>query len=156
MYLLGCCGPLQRALLWDWEFIPLLQPPQNFTGRGFDFLVCHAEILGFAVCIAPQLSPLAYLCTSVGAPDQPAPILPSWPAALSGIFSLLSISTPPASQDECFFISLIVKVPCSLIFWQFWLFTVFKFVVILLLVVQGIEAFLPMPISWLELLCSIL
>ena len=35
-----------------------------------------------------------------------------------------------------------------MIFFQFWLFFVFKLVVILLLVVQGSEKFLPMPPSW--------
>ena len=40
------------------------------------------------------------------------------------------------SLDECFFFnSLVVGLPYSLIFWQFWLFFVFKFVVVLLLVV---------------------
>ena len=49
-----------------------------------------------------------------------------------------------------FFISLVVGVPCSLIFWHFWLFIDFRLVVILLLVVQGSEGFLPTPPSWLE------
>ena len=50
-----------------------------------------------------------------------------------------------------FFNSLFVRVPCSLIFWHFWLFIHFRLVVILLLVVQGSEGFLPMPPSWPEL-----
>ena len=38
----------------------------------------------------------------------------------------LPISTPPASLDECFFFnSLVVGLPYSLIFWQFWLFFCF-------------------------------
>ena len=40
----------------------------------------------------------------------------------------------------------------SSIFWQFWLFFVFKFVVFLLLVVQGGKVYLPMPPSWPEVL----
>ena len=51
-------------------------------------------------------------------------------------------------MDECFFNSLVVGVPCSLIFWQFWLFIVLKWDVILHLDVQGSEAFLRMPPSW--------
>ena len=50
------------------------------------------------------------------------------------------------------FNTLVVGVPCSLIFWQFWLFIVFKLVVVFLLVVQGTEVFLPTPSSWLELM----
>ena len=38
---------------------------------------------------------------------------------------------------DFFFNSVIVRVPCSLIFWGFWLFIDFRLVVILLLVVRG-------------------
>ena len=48
----------------------------------------------------------------------------------------LPIFIPPTSLDECFFFnSLVVGLPYSLIFWQFWLFFVFNLVVVLLLVV---------------------
>ena len=60
----------------------------------------------------------------------------------------LPISTPPTSMDECFFNSLVVRVPHN--FWHSWLFIVFKFVIVLL-VVQGSEAFVPMPPSWPEI-----
>ena len=59
----------------------------------------------------------------------------------------LHVSTPPASLDECFFNSFVVGLPYSLIFWQFWLFFVFKFVVILLVVVRGGAVCLPTPPS---------
>ena len=62
----------------------------------------------------------------------------------------LPVSTPPA-LDECFFFnSLVVRFPYSSIFWRFWLFSVLKFVVVLLLVVWGSKAYLPMPPSWPE------
>ena len=47
-----------------------------------------------------------------------------------------------------FFTSLVVGVPCSLIFWCFWLFIDFILVVVLLLVVRGSEGSLPIPPSW--------
>ena len=56
---------------------------------------------------------------------------------------------------DCFFNSLVVGVPCSLIFWHFWLLIVFRLVVILLVVVRGSEGFVPMPPSWPELLENI-
>ena len=57
----------------------------------------------------------------------------------------LPIPTPPTGLDECFlFNSLVVGLPYSLIFWQFWLFFVFKFVVALLLVVKVGKVYLPM------------
>ena len=55
---------------------------------------------------------------------------------------------PPTGLDECFFFnSLVVGLPYSSIFCQFWLFFVFKFV-ILLLVVGGGTVCLPTPPSW--------
>ena len=63
----------------------------------------------------------------------------------------LPISAPPTHLDECFFFnSLGVGLPYSSIFWQFWLFFVFKFVVVLVLVVRGGTVCLPMPPSSLE------
>ena len=53
---------------------------------------------------------------------------------------------------DFFFNSLADGVPCSLIFWHFWLVLDFRSVVILLLVVRGSEGFLPMLPSWPELL----
>ena len=64
----------------------------------------------------------------------------------------LPISTPPTCLDEHFFFkSLVVGLPYSLFFWQLWLFLVLKLVVILLVVVWGHEAYLPMPPPWPEL-----
>ena len=54
----------------------------------------------------------------------------------------LPISVPPTGLVEYFFNSLAAGVPYSLIFWHFWLFFVFKFVVVLLLVVRGSKAYL--------------
>ena len=51
---------------------------------------------------------------------------------------------------DFFFNSLVVGIPCSLIFWCFWLFIDFWLVVILLLVMWGSKGFLPMPPSWPE------
>ena len=62
----------------------------------------------------------------------------------------LPVSTPPTSRDECFFNSLVVGPPQNLNIWQFLLFFVFKFVVVLLLVVEGSEASLPMCPLWLD------
>ena len=65
---------------------------------------------------------------------------------------LLPISAaPPTSLDECFFFnSLVVRPSYSSIFWQFWLLFVFKLIAVLLLLLRGSEAYLPMPPSWLE------
>ena len=74
---------------------------------------------------------------------QPPPCCESSPPQLP-------VSAPPTSLDDCFFFnSLVVRLPFSSIFWQFWLFFVFKYVVVFLLVVQGGKVYLPTPPSWL-------
>ena len=118
---------------------------QFFSVRGFEALFPHTGTLGFAICLAPQLFLPVYLHTNVGPPTLPVTALPAL------VFQPLSRvpSTPPSDLDECFFFySLVVRFPYSSIFWQLWLFFVFKFVVVLLLVVQGGKVYLPMPPSW--------
>ena len=62
----------------------------------------------------------------------------------------LPISIPPTGLDECFlFNSLVVRLQYSLICRKFWLFFVFKCVVVLLLVVRWGTVYLPMPhLGW--------
>ena len=129
--------------------------PTGVFNQRFEALFPRAGALGCAVCLAPQWFLPVYPHANVGPPTPPAaashtPVLQPLPCLVSSP-PQLPISTPPTSLDECFFFnSLVVRLPCSSIFWQFWLFIVFKLVVILFLVVQGSEAFLPMPPSWLE------
>ena len=60
-------------------------------------------------------------------------------------------SSPPAFLDEyALFKYLVARLPYSSILWQFWLFFVFRLVVILLMVVWRRKACLPMPSSWPE------
>ena len=55
---------------------------------------------------------------------------------MSTYASILSGSLPPTSVDEYFFFNFwVLRLPYSLIFCQFWLFFVLKFVVVLLWVV---------------------
>ena len=124
---------------------PVPATPTGFSARGFEALVSCTGTLGCTVCLAPQLFLLAYPQTNVGNPVRQLPSC--HPSSLT----LLPVSTPPTGLDECFFFnSLVVRLPFSLIFWQFWLFFVFKLVVILLLFVRGREIFLPTPLSCLS------
>ena len=137
MYVLGPCGSLQQTLLGGWEFLPLMQPPQFFTVRGFEALFPHTRTLSCVVCLATQLFLLVYLDMNVGPLALPAEALPGSSPPQLPVF------TSPTGLDECFFFnSLIVGLPYSSIFCQFWLVFVFKFVVILLLVVRGTKAYL--------------
>ena len=117
--------------------------PTGVFSQRFEALFPYTGTLGCKVCLAPELFLLVYLHGNVGLPSLPAGALPQVLSAQ------LPISAPPTGQDECFFFnSLVVGLPHSLIFCQFWLFFVFKFVVHLL-VVQGGTVCLPMPPSWL-------
>ena len=83
------------------------------------------------VSLTPQLFLPVYQHMNEGPPVPLATTLLGLPApALPQV-----ISSPPNGLDECFFFnSLVVGLPNSLIFCQFWLFFVFKFVVVLLLI----------------------
>ena len=145
VYILGPCGSLQQTVPWSWEFLPLPQPPQNFSVRGFEALFPCTGTLGSIVCLAPQLFLPVYPHTNVGLPCPPAATL------LWALSTQLPISAPPTSLDECFFFnSLVVRLPYSSIFCQFWLVFVFKFVVVLLLVLRRGTVCLPTPPSWAE------
>ena len=91
------------------------------------------------VCFAPLLFLQVYLWVNVGlwgllAAALPAPfhnLPPRWvhqlPPCRESSPRRLPISAPPTGLDECFFfISLVVRLPYSSIFCQFWLFLVFK------------------------------
>ena len=112
----------------------------------------------------PALKPLVALCVSLPVVlpvicmqmwdcpvHQPPPCPPHQPPPCHRSFPPQPVSTSPTSLNECFFFnSLVVGLPYSSIFWQFWLFFVFTFVVILLLIVQGGKVYLPTPPSWPE------
>ena len=136
------------------SFSHRLNPTGVFSQR-FEASFPCAGALGCVVCLTSQLFLLVYLPMNVGPPALPATILSYSPAAtLPQILSAqLPISTPSTSTNGCFYFnSLIVRLPYSLIFRQFWLFFVFKFVVVLLLVMQRGTVYLPMPPSCLEVL----
>ena len=155
VYVLGPCASLQRTLMWGWEFLPLLQTPQVFIAGGFEALFPWAGSLGCVLCLAPQLFLSVYPHANVGLPALPVlprPVLQLLPCWVSSV-SWLPISAPPTSLGECFFFNfLVVGLPYSSIFWQFWLFFAFKFVVVLLSVVGGGKVYLPMPPPWTEVL----
>ena len=61
----------------------------------------------------------------------------------------LPVSAPPTSLDECFFfISLVVRLPYSLIFCQFWLFFVFKLLSFFWLCEEAQCVYLCLHLGW--------
>ena len=110
--------------------LPVLQPPPCYT---FSLPTCPSRFNCMRMWDCPVCQP------------SPRPLCQPLP-----------ISAPPTGLDECFFFnSLVVRLPYSLIFCQFWLYFVFKFVVVLLLVVRGSTVCLPMPPPCLEVPGSI-
>ena len=121
--------------------------PTGVLNQRFEALFPRTGTLSCEVCLAPQLFLLVYLHTDVG---LPSPQFAAWPGLLATALPsllcqllpccessspLLPVSTSPTGLDECFFFnSLVVGLPLSSIFCQFWFFFVFKFVVFLLVV----------------------
>ena len=146
VYTLGPCGPLQWTVLWV--------SPTTITSTGF----YSQRFWGFiSPCWNPRLCGLS--CSPVVSPglSEPSPtaaalLVRSSRSALLVILSAqVLISAPYTSLDECvFFNSLVVGPSYSSIFWQFWLYFVFKFVIFLLLVGPGSKVYLLTPPSWPE------
>ena len=120
--------------------------PTGVFNQRFEALFPRAGNLGCAVCVAPLPFLPVYLCANVGPQGLPATTLwgllaaawpalfhsppPGWvlqpPPCCEGSLPWLPVSAPPTSLDECFFfISLVVRLPYSSVFCQFWLFFVF-------------------------------
>ena len=93
----------------------------------------------------PQLPP--------GPVHQPPPYSPQFCScclAMSPLCPWIPISTPPTGLGEyLFFNSVVVRLPHSSIFWQFWLLFVFKFVVVLLWLCEEAKSiYLSLHLGW--------
>ena len=103
--------------------------PTGVFSQWFEALFPRAGTLGCVVChLVHQLLPRR---PAAALPTPLHNLPPHWvhqpPPCHESSLPQLLISTPPAGLDECFFfISLVLGLPCSLIFCQFWLFFVFQ------------------------------
>ena len=151
-------GSLLWTLLWGWEFLLLLQPPQVFTARVFEALVSCSGTLVCAVYLVPQLFILAYAHTNGGllhppattSPiHQPSHCLPRSSCWHESSLLILPISAPPTSLDECFFFnSLIVRLPYSSIFWQLRWFLFLNLLSFFWLYEEAKHSFLCLHLGW--------
>ena len=84
--------------------------------------------------------PAPQSATSLGPPATALPwVLSTW----------LPISSPPTGLDKCFFfISLVVRLPYSSIFCQFWLFFVFKLLLSFCLCEEAQCVYLCLHLGW--------
>ena len=124
VYILGPCGSPNKLSCEAGSFsCCLLNPYRCFQSEVLRLYFPCVGTLGCKVCLAPQLFLLVYLHTNVGLLGPPNPTSHTPPAAALPWV----LSTPPAGLDECFFCnSLVVGLPYSSIFWQFWLFFLLK------------------------------
>ena len=105
------------------SFSDCLMPHRFLEPEGFEALVSHTGTLACMVYLVLKFFLPAYLNVNVGPPGLP-------PFCMAPVPPLL-ISALLTGMDECFFFnSLVVGLPYTSIFWQFWLFFVFKFVVL--------------------------
>ena len=83
------------------------------------------------------------------APQSATSLGPPATALLPVLSTQLPISTPPTGLDECFFFnSLVVRLPYSLIFCQFWLFFVFKWLLSFWLCEEAQCVYLRLHLGW--------
>ena len=117
-----CCLLSSRPAFKRLQFLPLPHPLQIFTARGCVALAGTGTLV-CAVCLTPKLFLPVHLHAMQDHPDhQPLPCY------MSSLHQLLI--SDHTSLDECFlFNSLVVGLPHNSVFWQFWLFSVFKLVV---------------------------
>ena len=112
---------------------PTAATPIGFTVGAFDGFFSHTGTLGCSICLAPQLFSWFIsmqmwdhpVCQPLPCHLQLLPLHASSPPRLP-------VSTHPTTLAECFLFNyLVLTLLYSLIFWQFWLFFVSTFVVIL-------------------------
>ena len=145
--------------------------PTGVFNQRFEALFPRTGALGCAVCSAPSPFLPVYPCMNVGrrvcqglpttlwgllAAAQPALFHnppPHWvcqpPPCHESSPPWLLVSAPPTCLDECFlFISLVVGLPYSSVFCQFWLFFVFKLLSFFWLCEEAQCVYLCLHISW--------
>ena len=127
-------------------------PHRFFTSRCFESLVFRAETQGFhGLSLTPVLPGLSACVCGTAQFTNHHLAFPVHDLALSHILSSRATRLCPSYQSGWIFLFLLgCWASILMISWQLWLFIVFKLVVILVLIVGGSEAFLPMPPSWLE------
>ena len=125
VYVLGPCGSLQQTLLWGWKFLLLRpQPPQVFSIRGLRlyFLALQPWVVW---CVSLRICSSWFICVWMwDCPlHQPLPCQVHQPQRChKSSLPRLPVCAPSPGLDECFFFnSLVVRLPYSSIFCQFWL-----------------------------------
>ena len=109
---------------------PTATIPIGFYSQRFGAFLFLCWNPGLCILSHSPVVPSSLSAHKCGTASSPSCCLATHP------LSWLPVSAPPTGLDECFFSnSLVVGLSYSLILWQLWLFFVFKFVVVLLLVV---------------------
>ena len=127
--------------------------PTCVFNQRFEALFPYTGALGYAVChpvhqLLPRW-PAAALSPSL-APQSATLLGPPASTCCKSSLPWLPISAPPTGLDECFFfISLVVGLPYSSIFSQFWLFFVFKLLLSFFWLCKGAQcAYLRLHLGW--------
>ena len=152
VHTLGPCGSLQRTLLWDWEFLPLLpQPPPVFSIRDLRLYFPALELwVAWSLSLPRHSSWFIYArMWGLRVCQSPPCGVHQPPPCHESSLPRLPLSAPPTGLDECFFfISLVVGLPYSSIFCQFWLFFVFKLLSFFWLCEEAQCVYLHLLLGW--------
>ena len=124
VYILGPCGSLNELSCGTGSFSHCLKPHKFFQSKVLRFYIPMLEpwvmwSVSLPICsswfILTQMwdhQPPPHLPRSSNHHLAACPLSPSFPS-----LPQLHVPTPPTGVDECFFNSLVVGLPYSLIFW---------------------------------------
>ena len=159
-YILSPCRPFKWTLLSNRQFLLPPQTPLVFTVRSYEAFSSQHWNPGLCGLVWGWGRSLSRYCSwffSTMHERGTTCSIAATSASLCHTMSsppYLSISTRPTHLDKYgFFKSLVVGLPYSSIFWQFWVFLVSTLVAILLVVAQEGETCLSIPLSWPQVKC---
>ena len=143
-----CAGPLSRVYWKSGKLFCHPNPHWFLQPEVTGIYLPGTRTLGWDPFAPKVLLPMFIHHTWIW--DRPCPFHHQHLSAPHGVSS--PVSAPPTCLDECgFFKSLVVRLPYTLIFWQFW---ALRFSCNSFAVTWGSKVYLPMPPSWLEVMTT--
>ena len=127
-YIVTPCGPFKWSLLKIWQFFPLSQPPLVFIARSYEDLSSWLWNPGLcSLAWGWDRSLLIFIHHTWCGTTCPASVTSLGHTGSPRLTTHLHISFLPTHLDECgFFKSLVISLPSSSVFWEFWVLFVLR------------------------------